>query len=60
MARGISEPEITKLETNQWAIDFGPPGPFITLPEWRMRGLVNALAEAGWILQDGKPLRPRR
>lgn len=60
MARLLSEPDVYKLDSGQWAIDFGSPGPFLTLPERKMTGLVNALAEAGWILMDGKALRPSR
>lgn len=60
MARLMSEPDVYKMENGQWAIDFGSPGPFITLPERKVHGLVNALADAGWIRVDGKTLRPTR
>lgn len=58
MPRPLSEPEIYRLDNGQWAIDYGTPGPFVTLPPERVRGLVNALANAGWILSGGRPMRP--
>lgn len=56
----MDTPSITQLADRSWAIDFGPPGPFITLPERRMTGLIHALADAGWIRVNGKPVRPLR
>lgn len=53
-----SEPQVTRLSDGQWAIDYGAPGPYLTLPPNRVRGLVNALARAEWITSDGKPMRP--
>jgi hypothetical protein len=55
----VNRPKITELPDGSWAIDYGPPGPFITLPAARMRGLVEALAAADWIKVNGQALRPR-
>lgn len=60
MASGRSVPEIEQLSDGQIAIDYGPPGPYVTLKPLQVRGLIEALAHAGWVLLDGKPLRPKR
>lgn len=52
-------PEVTELSDKRWAIDYGAPGPYLTLSARQVRGLVFALADAGWIHVDGQPLRPR-
>ena len=51
-------PEVTELSDRRVAIDYGAPGPYLTLTPRQVRGLVFALADAGWILIDGKPLAP--
>lgn len=59
MARaGSLRPDVSTLTDNRVAVDFGAPGPFLVLTPRQIRGLVFALADAGWILVDGKPIRP--
>jgi hypothetical protein len=51
-------PRVERRTDGTVSIDFGEPGPFITLTPRKIRGLINALALAGWINQDGRPMRP--
>ena len=51
-------PKVSDRDDGLVSVDYGPPGPYLTLTPDRVRGLIYALARAGWITADGRPVLP--